>query len=171
MEMFCVTKQEYKLKNKKLEELKKEIEKENRKRRLEIIHKNSELVGKCFVRQKTTKTLEYYKVISEYSENEFRVECLTFQVPFRANIDRLLSMHGSRYPDCSIDAVPFKTESVMIRDLLDNNTALSELTEITEKEFYSHMNTCFQQFQEWSKYKDIIKENNNELNFKKQKED
>lgn len=159
-----MTDKEYNEKLSQLTELKKEIEKENIKRKLEIIHKNSELVGKYFVRQKTTKALEYYKVISEYSSNEFRVECLKFQVPFRANIDRLLSMHGFRYPDCSINAVPFETESIMIGDL-------SELTKITEKEFYDHMNTCFQQFQEWSKYKDIIKENNNELNFKRQKED
>ena len=106
-----MTEQEYNLKIQQIEELRREIDKENKQRKLDAIRSNSYLVGKCFVRKKSKNTLEYYRVLSEYSENEYRVECLKFRLPFKANIEKLLMMHGSRYPDCNIEAIPFETES------------------------------------------------------------
>lgn len=166
-----MTEYEYKIKSEQLEKLRKEIDEENKKRRLSKVHKNAKFVGKCFVRQMSPKTKEYYKVLSEYSENEYRVECLKFKLPFKANISRILAMHGSRYPDCTIEALPFETESVMIKDIFENNCALSEWKEISESEFYDHMDICYSQFVGWTKLENIISENGNELVFKKQKED
>lgn len=164
-----MTEQEYELKVQQIEELRREINKENRQRKLNTIHSHSHFVGKCFIRKKTN-ALEYYKILSEYSENEYRVECLKFRLPFRANIDKILVMHGSRYPDCSIEAIPFETESIMINSHINHNDSISDWEEITEKEFYEHMDICYNQFVEWSKYKDIIKEENDDLMFRKQKE-
>ena len=105
-----MTEQEYKQKIQQIEDLRKEIGEENIKRKLETIHSHSHLVGKCYVKTKPSGTLEYYKVLSEYSENEYRVECLKFKLPFKANINEILQMHGSRYPDCSIETTPFEIE-------------------------------------------------------------
>ena len=165
-----MTEQEYKSKVQQIEDLRREIDKENLQRKLNTICNNLHLVGKCYVREKSPKVLEYYKVISAYSENEYRVECLKFRLPFKANIDRILQMHGSRYPDCNIEAIPFETESIMINSHINHNDSISEWTEISEKEFYDHMNVCYTEFVEWSKLKDIIKEKDGELIFTKQKE-
>lgn len=150
---------------KQIYDLKKQLKDAYMEEKLNTIHQNEKLVGKCF-KIDVEKHTQFYKVISEFSSNEYRVECITFALPFVPNISPLLNMIEDRYPDCEIEASPFSTESIMI-ECTSKNIAINKMNEITENDFDEAMDECYKQFKKFSKEKDVIKEQNGQLIYRK----
>lgn len=105
----------------------------------EKVKANEQLVGKCFY-----KTIEprhsmfpamkrFYKVISNRSENEYRVECLVFDEHptywFKYQAHKI-GFSGDFYLG-SFEFEAFRTESKMAKDFVN-------ITEISEEEFNEH---------------------------------
>jgi hypothetical protein len=136
-----MTKEELKELEKQRDELDKQIKEYYNNERSNLLKEHRKLVGKCFKGNQwlNPDIIKYYKVIHEESDNEYRVETLTFREKLSyKHLHKRLHGYGYR-TDCEL----FEFEDIMVSDL-------NKMEEITEEEFNTAMDNCLKEL------KDII---------------
>lgn len=116
-----------------------EERKETERELQEKIEQNNELVGKCFYGQAlsvfrgphdVSGANEYFKVVSNVSENEYRVECLVF--PEKLNYRFEPQMHKMYHPGDLLFGKyrvrTFTVESIMV-------STLKKMKEVKEEDY------------------------------------
>ena len=106
---------------------------------LDAIKQNQKYIGKCYKEKKYEK---YIYVLSSKSSNEYRMECICFELPVKFfEQHRLTKMFN---PDNAFSNIDF--ESIYIEDYpLLCNGVLHSLEEISKEEYFSKMDEYVQE--------------------------
>lgn len=112
---------------------------------LDAIKQNQKYIGKCYKEKKHEK---YIYVLSSKSSNEYRMECICFELPVKFFEQHKLTKMFN--PDNAFSNIDF--ESIYIEDYpLLCNGVLHSLEEISKEEYFSKMDEYFQELKEFIK--------------------
>lgn len=106
---------------------------------LDAIKQNQKYIGKCYKEKKHEK---YIYVLSSKSSNEYRMECICFELPVKFFEQHKLTKMFN--PDNAFSNIDF--ESIYIEDYpLLCNGVLHSLEEISKEEYFSKMDEYVQE--------------------------
>lgn len=112
---------------------------------LDAIKQNQKYIGKCYKEKKHEK---YIYVLSSKSSNEYRMECICFELPVKFFEQHKLTKMFN--PDNTFSNIDF--ESIYIEDYpLLCNGVLHSLEEISKEEYFSKMDEYVQELKEFIK--------------------
>jgi hypothetical protein len=107
----------------------------------DVLTSHRKFLGKCYIRHENGVDT-YIKIISEYSENQFHMECFEFVLPLQIEAEVLTTMFTSRFPDGTIDCTPYQFVN---EPIFCSNTDFKDWIEISNSKFMSAMEDCQKQ--------------------------
>lgn len=135
------------LTEKELDELQEQLNSRKTKKiyqeNLDAIERNRVYIGKCYKEPKKDK---YIRVLSSKSSNQYRMECMCFELPIK--VEQNLHLRKIFHPDCAFGTIDF--EGIYVEDypllcsagisIKGIGKVVDNLIEITEDEYFEKMN-------------------------------
>lgn len=112
---------------------------------LDAIKQNQKYIGKCYKEKKHEK---YIYVLSSKSSNEYRMECICFELPVKFFEQHKLTKMFN--PDNAFSNIDFESIYIENYPLLCNGV-LHSLEEISKEEYFSKMDEYVQELKEFIK--------------------
>lgn len=133
------------------------------KQNMEKIKDHEIYIGKCYKHKIENR---YYKVLSSYSSNEYRLTCLTFNLDNNIyNVKLKLKSFDFDFPNICVDFNMFEIDDVLVSETPIKMDFFDKVIEISQKEFDNAQEKMIEKF---IKETNSINENiNNMINERK----